>query len=163
MIQVTLLVIVELATILLHPFHLSICEFEYDVDQENLKVTSRIFQDDLEVAFKNMNGTTDYFKNVNEPQVKKDLESFFQKNLQVIIDKTPRSPQFVGYEIEDNVVWCYLEIPQLESISEISISYTVLIDTFADQINLAHVRYRGKVKSLKFQQSQLSGTAVFKD
>jgi len=153
----------ELATILLHPFHLSICEFEYDVDQQNLKVTSRIFQDDLEVAFKNLNGKSDYFKHADEPQIKKDLESFFHKNLSVTIDKTPRAPQFVGYEIEDNVVWCYLEIPQLKSIGEISISYIALIDTFADQINLAHVRYRGKVKSLKFQQSQLSGTAVFKD
>jgi hypothetical protein len=63
--------------------------------------------------------------------------------------------------VEDNVVWCYLEIEKVNGLKEISVQYSALVDTFDDQINLAHIRYRGDVKSLKFQKGQLTGTAEF--
>jgi len=161
MIQVILLLVLKSAFFYLHPFHLSICEIKHDAESETLNITSRLFQDDLEVALNRISGTSEYFIEVEESKIKKDLQEFFKGNLQVKINGNTSDTRFLGFEIEDNVVWCYLEITEVKSIGEITILYTPLIDTFEDQINLAHIRYQGKVRSLKFQSSQLSGTAEF--
>jgi len=161
MIQGTLLLVLTCTFFSLHPFHLSICEIEHDAKSETLNITSRLFQDDLEVAFNKISGTTAYFSEVGEDKIKNNLQEFFQTNLQVKVNGNNLAHRFLGFEIEDNVVWCYLEITEVNSIGDITILYTPLIDTFEDQINLAHIRYQGKVRSLKFQKSQLSGTAEF--
>jgi len=161
MIQVTILLVLKCTFFYLHPFHLSICEIEHDAKSESLNITSRLFQDDLEVALNKISGTSEYFIEVEEEEIKKDLQEFFKANLQVKINGIASDTRFLGFEIEDNVVWCYLEIAEIKSIGEITILYTPLIDTFEDQINLAHIRYQGKVRSLKFQSTQPSGTAEF--
>ena len=161
MIQVTFLLVLKCAFFNLHPFHLSICEIEHDAKSETLNITSRLFQDDLEVALNKISGTSEYFIEVKKDTIKNDLQEFFRDNLQIKINGNTLATRFLGFEIDDNVVWCYLEITEIQSIGEITIQYTPLIDTFKDQINLAHIRYQGKVRSLKFQSSQLSGTADF--
>lgn len=161
MIQVILLVITGLLTSLTHPFHISICELAYDEESGSLQITSRIFQDDFEVALDHLTQSTGYFSQVGTDTAKKQLQLYFDEHLKVMVDQKPLKHKLLGFEIEENVVWCYLEIEQVNSIEEISVQYSVLIDTFNDQINLAHIKYQGKVKSLKFQRNQLLGTAAF--
>ena len=146
---------------LFHPFHISICEIEHDEDSKSLQITSRLFQDDFEIALAGESGQSSFFERTPEEEVNQVLSKFFNKHLQVSVDSKKMTPQYLGFEIEENVVWCYLEIKQVNSIKEISMQYSVLVDTFDDQINLAHIRYQGKVKSLKFQKNQLTGTAAF--
>ena len=115
----------------------------------------------FEMALAGEGGQSSFFEQASEPEVNRVLSRFFSEHLQVSVDSEKMSPEFLGFEIEENVVWCYLEIKQVNSIKEISMKYSVLVDTFDDQINLAHIRYQGKVKSLKFQKNQLTGTAAF--
>ncbi len=161
MIQVILLLIFQSTSWGLHPFHLSICELKHDADSKSLQISSRLFLDDLEVALSHRRGAKNYFTEVGDSVIKEDLKKYFEEHLKVSINGHPRTSQFLGFEIEDNVVWCYLEINKVKSMQEVFLIYTPLIDTFDDQINLAHIRYQGKVRSLKFQRDQLSGKATF--
>jgi hypothetical protein len=161
MIQVILLVITGLLTSLTHPFHISICELAYDEESGSLQITSRIFQDDFEVALDHLTQINGYFSQVSAADAERQLQLYFDEHLKVIVDQKPLKHKLLGFEIEDNVVWCYLEIEQVDPIEEITVQYSVLINTFNDQINLAHIKCRGKVKSLKFQRNQLLGTAAF--
>ncbi|MGI9550915.1 MAG: DUF6702 family protein [Aurantibacter sp.] len=161
MIQVILIVTIGVFSGHLHPFHLSICELEYDTDSKSIQITSRLFQDDFEVALDELAQSKGYFSQTGTSEAKKDLQDYFDQHLRVSINDQPYTHKFLGFEIEENVVWCYLEIERVDFIGEISIQYSALVDTFNDQINLAHIRYQGKVKSLKFQRNQLSGTASF--
>ncbi len=163
MIQVALLLVFECAFWCSHPFHLSICEIKHDAESKSVQITSSLFQDDLEIVLNQIRGTSDYFNEVSESEIKEDLKEYFKQHLQVSIDDNPRSTQFLGFEIEENVVWCYLEINQVKSIREMFLRYTPLLDIFDNQINLAHIRYQGKVKSLKFQRNQPTGTATFNE
>jgi hypothetical protein len=144
----------------LHPFHISICEIEHDRESQSLQITSRLFQDDFELALSDGKGTA-FFRQTPMDDAKQVLSKFFKEHLQVTVDSKRMEHRFLGYEVEDNVVWCYLEIEKVNGLKEISVQYSVLVDTFDDQINLAHIRYRGDVKSLKFQKGQLTGTAEF--
>lgn len=144
-----------------HPFHISICEIEHDQESKSLQITSRLFQDDFELALARDGKPDAFFQRSPESEINQELKLFFETHLKVSVDSKSLDHQFLGFEIEDNVVWCYLEIEDVKSFNEISVQYSVLLDTFNDQINLAHVRYQGMVKSLKFQQNQLTGTAAF--
>ena len=145
---------------LVHPFHISICEIEHDDESSTLQITSRLFQDDFESALNSDHGDG-FFKSTAQDETTKVLSKFFEQHLQVSVDSNPVKQEFLGFEIEDNVVWCYLEIQNVQSVKEITVKYSVLTDTFDDQINLAHIRYQGEVKSLRFSKSQLTGTAAF--
>ena len=126
-----------------------------------MQITSRMFQDDFEVALDPDRDTNGFFATTSKEEATGVLKDYFEENLQVSIDSKPMDHQFLGFEIEDNVVWCYLEIQKVRSVKEVSVKYSVLTETFDDQINLAHIRYQGEVKSLKFQKGQLTGTAAF--
>ena len=115
MIQVILLVVNGLFWHALHPFHLSICEMEFDEDAKTLQITSRIFQDDFEVALAQTSGSGGYFSNTDTKEIEKELQVYFDKHLRVSIDEIPLQHSLIGFEIENNVVWCYLEIEQVES------------------------------------------------
>lgn len=161
MIQVILLWVVGLWSGCLHPFHLSICEIEHDTQSESLQITIRLFQDDFELALDKIGGPVGFFSETEEAEAKKILQQFFDSHLKITVDKKDMTHQLLGFELEDNVVWCYLEIVKVPLLQEVTVRNTVLLDTFDDQINLAHIRYQGHVKSLKFQGDQLAGTAAF--
>jgi len=161
--QLLLQVLVLYILGILHPFHISICEIEHDGESKTLQITSRLFQDDFELALVDEGNRSAFFRETPEDEAKEVLKQFFQKHLVVTVDTRKMDHRFLGYEIEDNVVWCYLEIEKVNSLREISVQYSVLVDTFDDQINLAHIRYQGDVKSLKFQKDQLTGTTAFTD
>ncbi len=145
----------------MHPFHISICEIEHDGDSNTLQITSRLFQDDFEVALLRNGYSDSFFEKTPHTEATEILREFFREQLQISVDSRTMDHSLLGFEIEENVVWCYLEIKEVTSLKEITVKYSVLVDTFNDQINLAHIRYEGKVKSLKFQKDQLLGTAAF--
>lgn len=161
MIQGIVIWIFSIVYALAHPFHLSICEIEYQPQSQSLQISCRIFLDDLEIALKKKNNVENYFESRSQPQVNKDLSVFIKDFFTIAVNGNERSAQYLGYEIEDNVVWCYLEINKVTSLQNIDIGYTILLDTFDDQINLAHVRYGEKVKSLRFQKGKTRGTISF--
>ena len=159
--QLLLQVLIPCLLGIFHPFHISICEIDYDGESKSLQITSRLFQDDLEFALASAGNRSAFFSETPKDQAEQVLRGFFEKHLSVMVDNKKMDIRFLGYEIEDNVVWCYLEIENVNSLKEISLQYSVLVDTFSDQINLAHIRYQGNVRSLKFQKDQLTGTTAF--
>ena len=161
MLQLVVWLVMGLAGAVLHPFHISICEIEHNEDEKSLQITSRIFQDDFELALKQSGKADEFFKNTSEQEAEKVLQDFFNEHLQLSLESEPLEHKLLGFEIEENVVWSYLEIENVNAMEQVSVQYSVLIDTFNDQINLAHIRYRDQVKSLKFQLGQLSGTTAF--
>jgi len=161
MINLLLVLLVSLLAGAVHPFHISICDIEHDQDTNSLQITTRIFQDDFELALKEMGETDGFFQETSQQHADEVLKEFFGKHLVIAVDSKKMAPNFLGYEIEENVVWSYLEIEQVPELHEVDLTYSALVDTFDDQINLVHIKYKGKIKSLKFQMDQLTGTATF--
>ena len=44
---------------LLHPFHVSICDVTYDSNDKHLKISVRLFADDLEIGLSDYTNTPD--------------------------------------------------------------------------------------------------------
>ncbi len=146
-----------------HPFHVSLADVEYDEDQKSLQISCRIFQDDLELALNKIHNVDNYFDRRDNELIKRDLNDLLSEQFQFKINGTSRQYEFLGYEFEEGVVWCYMEITKVRNLKKLEVEYTVLFETFDDQFNLLNLKRSGKMHSLRFSKTNPEGTLEFDD
>lgn len=145
----------------LHPFHVSICDITYQPHNKTLEISSRMYMDDLEMALSKRSNVKDYFDNRDKSLIDKDLQEFMKENFKLWVNGKSQVVDYLGYEIEEDVVWCYLEITKVKPFDSMDLAYTVLLDVFDDQFNLANIRYQGTTKSLRFLKGRTRGSLTF--
>lgn len=136
---------------LLHPFHVSVCDMVYETDDKHLKISVRLFLDDLEDALEPQTGLDVYDITREEDWALTQflLKTYFAENLLIKIKNKELSPVYLGSEVEGDAMWCYLEIEKLRPFDEMTVQYTALKEVFDDQENLVHVRVDGTVRSCR--------------
>jgi hypothetical protein len=142
--------------ILLHPFHVSVCDIEYETEDKHLKISVRVFLDDLELGLRDYSSEPylDIMDESNYEFVHEKLEEYLLKNLQVYRNGKRLELTYLGEEREIDVMWCYLEVEKLRPFSELAVQNTLLHEIYDDQENLVHIRKDGKVKSMRLLEDQ---------
>jgi hypothetical protein len=144
---------------LLHPFHVSICDVTYNSNDKHLKISVRLFTDDLEIGLSDYTNTPDLkISELDSTKLNILLNTYLLENLQFTINKKKLPIHYLGSQKEDNGIWCFLENENLSPFNEISIFNSLLINFFSDQENLIHFRKNKTVKSLRLNQENKTGT-----
>ncbi|MEM6734795.1 MAG: DUF6702 family protein [Bacteroidota bacterium] len=146
---------------IIHPFHVSVTDIKYNKDKKSIQISSRIFLDDLELAlqaYTNQEGL-DIVDENNWDFINENLKRYL---LNKIILKDGKNREYklvyVGIEIEDDVMWCYLEVEKVKKIQSIIVTNKILHEVWSDQENLVHFRAFDRVKSarlFKGEESQI--------
>ena len=147
----------------LHPFHVSICEIDYKTDSQSFQVAHRLFYDDLEDAL-NQGGYSDNnldILNAGRAVVDQALTKYLEQNFTIKVNGKEVAAEYLGYEIENDVLWCYLEARGVEFNGQAVIKNTMLTELFADQQNLVHFRYESDTKSLMINRRNTVGELSF--
>ncbi|WP_207428004.1 DUF6702 family protein [Pedobacter sp. SYSU D00535] len=76
------------------------------------------------------------------------------------VNGKPVKLKYLGYEIEQEAIWCYMEVVKLPKIHSIHITNDILFKEHESQVNLLHVSVGGQRKSTKLDNP--SGLASFK-
>lgn len=135
--------------LLIHPFHVSVCDIAYDSEDKHFKISVRLFLDDLESALQL--SSKDPKLNITESDstyVHNQISYYLEQHLEFTTEQE-QVFTYLGGEIEADVMWCYLEVLPLENFEEISIMNTVFTEIFSDQENLVHVNKNDEVKSCR--------------
>ena len=147
----------------LHPIHLSVTEVNYSVKDKTFQITSRIFIDDLELSIRAAKKENEL--NLLEPGSGRKTEDlaaeYLAKHLKVKIDGKPVALQFLGSEVEDVALICYIESPVIKKFKTIEVMNDVIQETHADQSNLVHVSFSGQVKSARLMRENPSEIFTF--
>tara|TARA_B100001057_G_C22335046_1_gene751044 strand:+ start:74 stop:556 length:483 start_codon:yes stop_codon:yes gene_type:complete len=144
---------------LLHPFHVSICDVTYDSNDKHLKISVRLFADDLEIGLSDYTNTPDLnISELDSTKLNILLNTYLLENLHFTINKKKLPIHYLGSQKEDNSIWCFLENENLSPFIEISIFNSLLVNFFNDQENLIHFRKNETVKSLRLNQENKTGT-----
>jgi hypothetical protein len=69
--------------------------------------------------------------------------------------------KYLGSEVEDVAIICYIEIPNIKKLKTIEPFNDVIQETHADQSNLVHVTYKEKLKSLRLTIEKPSDLLTF--
>ncbi|MFD2936091.1 DUF6702 family protein [Spirosoma flavum] len=136
-----------------HDFHASVTQMQYDPKERTFEISIRIFTDDFEKALAeaskskvNLNAT-----GKNDPLIEKYIQSHFGY---VNAQKQAKPIKYVGYEVETDAHWIYLEMPYIEPFRGGSLKQNVLMELFDDQVNMVNVQYQGQKKTFVFRKNQ---------
>jgi uncharacterized protein DUF6702 len=133
-----------------HPYYVSVTEIKYNEQEKTLQISCRTFTDNIEDALRKL-----YKKQVDvlHPKDKKEIESiladYLSKHVKIKVNGKLQTADFIGYEKEEEAIWCYLEIKNLTETKLLVIENTLLYDYLPQQINMVHVEMKGKNQSQK--------------
>lgn len=142
--------------LVLHPFYVSITAVDYNKEAQRVEISCRIFYDDLEVALKASENipTIDLINPARRGETDSLIARYLLRHLGLSVNGRAQTLHYLGYEIEDDVAWCYLEASGVTSVQRIAIDNRVLFDQFAKQSNILHVTAYGNRKSTKLDNPE---------
>lgn len=145
-----------------HPFYVSICEIEHNSENESLEISLKVFANDFEEGLKK-SGTGQLFLGETREVLNADslIFSYLQTHLKFKVNQADVNYAFVGKEMEDNVVWIYLEIVGVKELSTFQVSNRILMDSIKEQQNIIQINCEGKIKNLMLNAKKYSGSLSF--
>lgn len=147
----------------LHPVHISVTEINYSDKDKALQIASRIFTDDLELAIRKelKDEELNILKPANGKTTDQLVSAYVIKHLKVKVDSKAQTLKYLGYEIEDVAIICYLEIANIKKLKTVEVLNDVIMETHTDQSNLVHVTYKEKLKSVRLMRTKSVETLNF--
>lgn len=145
-----------------HKYYVAVFHAEYSLKKKELQITARIFIDDFEKELNKKYNKTFYLGDKRELTATADyLQKYFLQNVKFTINGKRKDVNYLGKEIEDDVVICYLTAPAEEAVKTVIIKNTTLFESFPDQQNYIHLKVNSNKKSLLLTNEEQNGTLEF--
>ena len=133
-----------------HPFFVSVIDIKHNAKDKNVEMSIRVFTDDLEATIKkNIHTNIDLSTGTTKPEVNKLVANYIQSKLQLTINDKPQTIKYIGYEIQKESVWIYVEISDIATIKKMNINCNLLYDYQTKQSNIFNVKANGTEKNYK--------------
>ena len=148
---------------ILHPFFISLTEVRYNAGSKKLELAQKIFWDDLEVALSKEAGmTVDFLKPKDKTKLESQVKAYLLKHTQVWVNGKPVALNYLGYEVEEDAAWFYLESTATTLPKTVEVQNTLLLRDFDGQQNIVHVYLNSKSpKSLLLGEGKERGKIEF--
>ncbi|WP_257666592.1 DUF6702 family protein [Parapedobacter tibetensis] len=159
-------IITNVFLLIFHPFYVSIAAVDYNEKAQSVEVSCRIFYDDLEDALKAGGGKRVDLINptaADKRAMDSLLAGYLLKHFRLAVNGEQVNLRYLGYEIEDDVAWCYLEANNIRHIANITIDNRILFGQFPKQSNIMHITANGKRKSAKLDNPKSRAVFEFAD
>ena len=132
-----IILLIPLFAFTTHKYYISSTKIEYKKESKTIQITMRFFIDDLQES---INST--YSKNIelalpNEPEeIDSLIINYVSKKLEVTINSNKKAYCFLGKEYNNDEIYIYLEIENVEFIKAIEIKNSMLMEIFPEQQNI---------------------------
>ncbi|MBS9523526.1 hypothetical protein KI659_05775 [Litoribacter alkaliphilus] len=141
-----------------HPFYISLTEARYNSDTQRFEIAQRIFWDDLEEALAGESGESINFLNpADNVTLEKMVEDYLLKNNSLEVNGNILRLSYLGFEVEEDAAWFYLESEKAKRPKEVRYKNTLLLKYFEGQQNIVHIYSGSKPKSLMLDKRKTEG------
>lgn len=145
-----------------HKYYVGLTEVNIDSKKHTLDVSTKLFMDDLEAGLlKSYSKKVDLSTSVNNKEVQQLLVNYLDANFKINVGGKLYKLKFVGYEVENDAVWCYSEVVNFKGKGTVSIFNTLLYESFPEQSNLMNVNWDGVSKSVRLSNPEKLAEFVF--
>lgn len=145
-----------------HPFYLGISHFKHNSAEKLVQTSVKLFVNDLEEALrKTYKQKTDLINGQNKKEISGLIEDYLKKHVQVKINNQVIAASFLGYEIEKEAAWMYLEFKPVNHIKQVEITNTLLYEFFPSQTHIIRFEYNNDEKSGKLSNPEKSFKITF--
>lgn len=148
---------VAMTSMSLHKFYVSVNQIDFVPKKKALEITSRIFIDDIDLALEKKFGKKYYLGTSRETSESIDfLKKYLKEKFTIKINSQPKEIIFLGKEVEDNVLICYMTIKDVEKVNSLEIKNTILMELY-DQQHIFHTNILGDKKSILLTSGETKG------
>ena len=132
----------------LHKYYVSVTEIEYVKEKKSVQIISRIFVDDLEAVLRKRYDKRLYLTPKKESkEVNAVLQRYFKEKFQIKINGESTDYTFIGKEYDNDIVFCYFEIKNIEHIDSFEVTNKLLFEMFDDQKNVVKTNINSQPQS----------------
>lgn len=148
---------------LLHPFYISLTEMRYNPSTRKMEIAQKIFWDDLEVALsKEFKEKVDFLKPKDKAKLESQLRTYLLKHNQVSVNGKMLSLTYLGFEVDEEAAWFYLESSETILPQSVEVKNSILLEDFDGQQNIVHVYSQSKSpRSLLLGEGKEKGKIEF--
>ena len=136
----------------LHAYHASITELRYNAAKQQLELATKVFTDDFEKGLSE--GRPAHVDLQTAGPAGTIIAAEYLRRTLVL--KTPAGAplalQFLGMQPEKDSYWLYSKVSVAGPVSGVQIRDAVLLDAFADQMNIVNAEAGGKKLSALLRQ-----------
>ncbi|NHF60805.1 hypothetical protein FK220_015730 [Flavobacteriaceae bacterium TP-CH-4] len=139
-----------LAFTTVHKFYVSVTNIGYSEKDNALQITSRLFIDDMEQVLQERYDIKGNLATEEESELARDyLEKYLRAKFVVEVNGEVRDFTFLAKKYDNDVMVCYLEVPDVElsQTKSIQVQNEILTDLFDEQQNVVHFKINGNKKS----------------
>jgi len=148
--------------VMAHPLRVSLCQVDFKKQEKTLEISVKIFADDLLKALEAQNIPDLYLGEKNEnPKTDEYILSYLKKNLSFKINGTKADYLFIGKGMEDDAVWCFVQINNVTKLNQLEATDRILTEIYNDQNNIVQVNNGEKTLNLLLNRKTTSGTLDF--
>lgn len=145
-----------------HPIFVSVTEINYNTKTKSVEISCKIFNDDFEKALRNAYKTKVDLTDAKLSTAMNALVwQYLKNNLSINIDDTKKELLFIGYEQIEEATYCYVEIPNVQSLHKMKINNSILSDYKKEQLNIIHINYLNKLQSKRLNYPNYSWEVNF--
>ncbi len=162
--MVLLFFVLSISASLAHPYYVSICQVEFNRETHSLEISLKVFADDLLLGLENA-GHKEVFLGEERENPKTDdfLNKYIHSKLKFEVNGNPVEYKFIGKELEDDVIWSYFEISDVEDLHSVDVQCTLLFEIHETQSNVIQVNKDKTIKNLLLSRRNTSGVLSFED
>lgn len=141
-----------------HPFYISLTEIRYNEREKSLEIEQKIFWDDLEVALsKEYNQKVNFLQASDQAQLERMVREYLLANNSISVNGQVLSLDYLGYEVDEDAAWFYLEAKRVPSPRTVEIKNTVLLAHFSDQQNIINFYKSNSPRSIILKKGKETG------
>ncbi|WP_375239049.1 DUF6702 family protein [Aurantibacter sp.] len=131
-----------------HKYYVSITEIEYVKEKESVQVITRIFIDDFQRLLQERYGDNlELDNNQDEAVIDRYIEKYLKSRIKINLNHAKKDLVFIGKEYDNDIVYCYFEIENIEEVNSFEIENTTLFDIFPEQKNVVRTSINNNNKT----------------
>ena len=122
-----------------HKFYVSHLNMNYDAQSKTFQLSFSIFTEDLEITLGKQSGekiNLDEITNANE----KLVFDYVNKHFSAKVDGESLKLKSIGYELDVDVTWVYIETDPIDIPESIEISNNILFELYPEQKNMVKIK-----------------------
>lgn len=134
----------------IHKYYVSVTNVNYSEKDKAIQITSRIFTDDFDdllILRYDLDGKLGTDKELELATTY--ITKYFKSKFTVQINGKQVAYSFLGKKYEDDIMVCYIEIPNIDitTVKSIEVRNQLFTDIYEEQQNIVHFKVNGKKKS----------------
>ena len=135
----------------------------FNPESQRMEIAQKIFWDDLEVALGNhFKEKVDFLHPKDKSKLERQVKEYLLKHNQVWVNGNPASLSLLGFEVDEDAAWFYLESSAVDVPRSVEVKSSILLDDFAGQQNIVHVYNQSKSpRSLLLSEGNEKGKIEF--